>query len=57
MLGGRRSGSSSRRRRSSVLDELEEEREVFGESVLGVLEPRPGVGNAYWGVGQVLGGM
>ncbi|MCJ1286220.1 hypothetical protein MMC26_005565, partial [Xylographa opegraphella] len=45
---------STDRRRSSCfsIEEREEERAVFGDSVVGVLEPRPGVG--WWGVGEVL---
>ena len=31
---------------------MEEERAEFGDRVVGLLEPRPGVG--WWGVGEVL---
>ena len=36
----------------SAMEEMEEERMVFGDECVGVLEPRPRVG--WWGLGEVL---
>ncbi|MCJ1245009.1 hypothetical protein MMC30_002210 [Trapelia coarctata] len=49
---GNSSAGSSRRPSCFSILEMEEEKAEFGEGVVGLLEPRPGLG--WWGVGEVL---
>jgi len=44
--------SSSRRPSCFSTVEMEEEKAEFGENMVGLLEPRPGLG--WWGVKEVL---
>lgn len=49
---GNTSAGSSRRPSCFSIVEMEEEKAEFGDKVVGLLEPRPGMG--WWGVREVL---